>query len=299
MRQVVDRDEANHGGLFPPAPATRLPGSKATAMIGPSHSLRTMPLGDWQAIRQVLDHGRGYVILEDFPVDGRSVEEISRDFEALVSRLGIVTPHGASGQTIWRISPRAELGHVPTFSEAAGEAPLHTDNSWVEAPEQYFALLVIQPARDGGESLLFPVAELLREFRQMPEGPAVIRTLSERLFPFAMPAVFRSDAERAARATPVVTAPVLRAHALLRYRHDIIQAGFQVRPDLATQESVAAVDLFDNFLTDLLRRSPGVKLQRGNVLLANNHTVLHARTHFSDPDRLLLRARMALPPILN
>jgi alpha-ketoglutarate-dependent taurine dioxygenase len=258
-------------------------------------SFRQKPQADWRSIRQILDHGRGYVILKDCPVDGRPESEISREFEALVSHLGTVTPHGASGQTIWRVTPRAALNHVPTFSEAASEAPFHTDNSWIAEPEQYFALLVIQPADEGGESLLFPVAELLRDFVRTRQGPAVIRTLSERLFPFAMPVVFRSESKR----TPVVTAPVLGGHSALRWRYDVIRAGFQVRPDLATAESVRAVEIFNEFVSDLLRQSPGIKMERGDLLLANNHTVLHARTNFNDPKRLLLRARIALPATRN
>src|SRR5262249_43131751 len=146
--------------------------------------------------------------------------DISADFEALVSRFGTVNAHGASGQTIWRITPRPDLDHVPTFSEASGEAPLHTDNSWVREPERYFALLVIRPAGVGGESLLCPVPDLLRDFARTREGPAVIRTLSDRPFPFAMPVVFRSETEDAAKVTPVVTSPVVLSRSALRYRYD-------------------------------------------------------------------------------
>src|SRR5262249_9354021 len=142
---------------------------------------------NWHAIREVLDHGRGYVIVKGFPVADRPEREISADFEALVSRLGTVTAHGASRQKIWRITPRPDLDHVPTFSEAAGEAPFHTDNSWVREPEHYFALLVIRPADVGGESLLCPVPNLLRDFARTRQGPAVIRTLHARPFPFALP----------------------------------------------------------------------------------------------------------------
>jgi alpha-ketoglutarate-dependent taurine dioxygenase len=268
------------------------------AMNSPSLALRTRFFADWRSIRRTLDHGCGYVILEGFPVDDRPEEEISRDFEALASRFGVVMGHGASRQTIWRISPRA-VNHTPTFSETASEAPLHTDNSWVHEPERYFALLVIQPAQDGGESLLFPLADLIRDFARTRKGPAVIRTLSERPFPFAMPVVFRSEAERAGEITPVVTSPVIRSGSVLRYRHDVIQAGFQQRPDLATPESVAAIEIFNDYLVELLRRSPGIKLGRGDMVIANNHTVLHARTHFTDPNRLLLRARMAVSAELN
>jgi alpha-ketoglutarate-dependent taurine dioxygenase len=254
---------------------------------------------DWRAVRHILDHGRGHVILKGFPVANRPESAISADFEALVSRFGTVTPHGASGQTIWRITPRADVKHVPTFSEAASEAPFHTDNSWVREPEQYFALLVIRPAVDGGASLLCPVADLLRDFAQTREGPAAIRTLSEQLFPFAMPVVFRSDSECAAKHPPVVTSPVILSGSALRYRYDVLKAGFAVRPDLASAASVRAVEVFNDYLTGVLQRSAGVKLDRGDLLLANNYTVLHARTDFTDPNRLLLRARIALPVTRN
>jgi Taurine catabolism dioxygenase TauD, TfdA family len=253
----------------------------------------------WDTIRDILDHGRGYVILKNFPVADRPESDISADLEALVSRLGTVTAHGASRQTIWRIAPRPNLGHVPTFSEADGEAPFHTDNSWVRMPEQYFALLVIRPADVGGESLLCPVPELLRDFAQTREGPAALRTLSKCQFPFAMPVVFRSDAEGAAQVTPVVTAPVVESCTSLRYRYDVLQAGFRVRPDLATVESVHAVETFNNYLVGVRHSAPSTRLERGDLLIANNCTLLHARTDFTDPKRLLLRARIALTELRN
>ncbi len=255
--------------------------------------------GDWGAIKEVLDHGKGYVIQNGFPVTGRPEADISADFEALMSRLGTVTGHGASGQKIWRIAPRPELDHVPTFSEAAGEAPFHTDNSWVPEPEQYFALLVIRPADEGGESLACPVAELLDDFARTRDGAQAIRTLSHNVFPFAMPVIFRGNAERAASVTPVITSRVILSRRAMRYRHDVLKAGFQVRPDLATPENVDAVEVFNEFLTGVRQTYPTVRLESGDLLIANNYSVLHARTDFTDPNRLLLRARIALPACRN
>jgi alpha-ketoglutarate-dependent taurine dioxygenase len=254
---------------------------------------------NWDAIKEVLDHGKGHVILKGFPVAGRPEPDISAEFEALMSRLGTVTGHGASGQKIWRIAPRPELDHIPTFSEAAGEAPFHTDNSWVPEPEQYFALLVIRPADQGGESLACPVAELLEDFARTRQGAAAVRTLSHNVFPFAMPVVFRGNAERAASVTPVLTSRVILSRSAMRYRHDVLQAGFRVRPDLATPENVNAVALFDEFLTGVRQTYPTVRLESGDLLVANNYSVLHARTDFTDPNRLLLRARIALPASRN
>lgn len=246
----------------------------------------------WPEIVRELDEGIGYVHLTGFPVEG-TVGETARVFEALVSRLGKVTPHGASQETIWRVTPRRELNHVPTFSEAASEAPLHTDNSWVSCPEKYFALLAIRPASDGGDTFVFPVMELLNGFAATASGSAALRVLRERQFPFTMPAVFRSASEHAQGITPLATAPVIGGDNRFRFRYDVIQAGFQLRPDLALPESVAAIETFQAFLDEKLARTPGLRLERGDCLIANNQTVLHARSPFTDPDRLLLRARIA------
>jgi len=250
---------------------------------------------NWDKVRSDLNSDRGHVILKDFPVAGRLECDISADFEAVVSRFGTMEGHGATGQKIWRITPRPDLDHVPTFSEAAGEAPFHTDNSWVRNPEEYFALLVIRPADVGGESLILPVPELLRDFARTRQGPAAMRALHLLQFPFAMPVVFRSEAEGAAKVTPVVTAPVILSRSRIRFRYDVLIAGFQARPVLATAERVDAVEAFNNFLTGVRETAPTIRLERGDLLIGNNWTVLHARTDFTDPKRLLLRARMSLP----
>jgi alpha-ketoglutarate-dependent taurine dioxygenase len=260
-----------------------------------TRSLRQPEPRKWDKIKEILDHGKGYVILNGFPVADRPEADVSAEFETLMSLLGVVGGHGASGQKIWRIAPRPDLDHVPTFSEADGEAPFHTDNSWVTQPEQYFALLAIRPADVGGESLVCPVAELLQDFARTRNGAAAVRTLSTSLFPFAMPAVFRSAAERAANITPILTSPVILSPSKLRYRHDVLEAGFRVRPDLATQEKIRALQAFNEFLKGVRQTHSTVRLEAGDLLIANNSTVLHARTDFKDTRRLLLRARIALP----
>jgi alpha-ketoglutarate-dependent taurine dioxygenase len=88
---------------------------------------------------------------------------------------------------------------------------------------------------------------------------------------------------------------VVLSRSTLRYRYDVLKAGFQVRPDLATDERAHAVEVFNEFLTGVRENAPTIRLERGDLLIANNYTVLHARTDFTDPNRLLLRARVSLP----
>jgi hypothetical protein len=235
-----------------------------------------------------LEQGPGYFVLKGFGLEGDEASVRTR-FASLAAVFGRVTGHGEGGEPVWRISPRGQVGHVPTFSETASEAPLHTDNSWVAQPERYFALLCERPAGYGGNSIVFGVEELRRGFGATADGSAAIRILSELEFPFAMPDVFRQTGQSAGEAT--VTAPVFGRREF-RFREDVIRAGFLARPDLATPEARWAVARFNRYLVERLGRDRGLRLERGDVFFCNNHTCLHARTPFSDPQRLLWRVRM-------
>ena len=52
-------------------------------------------------------------------------------------------------------------------------------------------------------------------------------------------------------------------------------------------------------MTRVRATAPSTRLEAGDLLIANNYTVLHARTDFTDPNRLLLRVRIALPASRN
>ncbi len=246
-----------------------------------------------EAAKRILDAGDGVVIFRGFPLAG-SEDVIEASFAAFSRRFGEVRGHGVTQRPIWRVSPRAKLDHEPTFSETASEAPLHTDNSWVREPERYFALLVLRPARDGGDSIAFPIAPHLQRIARTPEGKAILRVLMEEEFPFATPAVFHDHRSHEEQVAAVVTAPVIGGASGFRFRRDVIDAGFHLRPDLVTSEKLGVLDAFEKTLHQAMKECAPVHLKSGEILIANNQAVLHARSNFTDPDRLLLRARMAV-----
>lgn len=248
--------------------------------------------GNLPVIKNILDYGCGYLVLKGFPLNRPEAEYLA-EFEALAGLIGEPQGHGHSGKKSWRISPRASLDHVPTFSEMASEAPLHTDNSWVPEPEKYFSLLAVRPAIDGGESIVLPLEQVLLGFLQKPQGREAWALLSQPLFPFAVPDVFLSEEEFAAPERKALVFPVFGSTVGFRFRHDAIRRGFAQRPELASSRAEWAIEFFNDYLIDFSERTPKVKLESGDVLIANNHRVLHARTDFSDSNRLLWRARMA------
>ena len=106
-----------------------------------------------------------------------------------------------------------------------------------------------------------------------------------------MPDVFLSEAEFAASQREALVFPVFGSTVGFRFRHDAILRGFAQRPELADPRAEWAVEFFNDYLLDFSERTSKVKLESGDVLIANNHRVLHARTDFRDSNRLLWRAR--------
>lgn len=244
------------------------------------------------ALRDALDGGPGYALLSGFPLDG--VGDAVRDELLLRAArlLGEATPHGASGKLIWEITPRATVGTTPTFSETADEAPLHTDNGWVPVPEKYLTMLAVNPADEGGDTIVLPVATAVEGFSRLPRAAEALALLREEAFPFAVPTVFREPG-RPGSGPDTLVAAVFGSEVPFRYRYDIIRAGFALRPDLASPRRLWALECFDAYLRLARERAPRVRLRRGDLLFVNNHAVLHARTAFDDGSRLLLRVRMS------
>ncbi|MBI1861342.1 MAG: TauD/TfdA family dioxygenase [Deltaproteobacteria bacterium] len=240
-------------------------------------------------LREELDRGTGWAVVKGFTVSG-PLEEVSRRFEHFSHQFGPVSRHGQSGTTIWKITPRQDIEHLPTFSETASEAPLHTDNSWAPHPEKYMALLVVRPADKGGDSIVFSVDEALETFGRSLVGRRAICLMRQLNYPFATPDVFETNMSKRA----VTIAPIIDPSRGFRFRYDVIQAGFELLPRLATAEALWAVEVFNHFLNSWVERKANkIHLETGDILISNNHRALHARTPFTDCSRLLLRARMA------
>jgi alpha-ketoglutarate-dependent taurine dioxygenase len=242
------------------------------------------------SIKKVLDEGAGSIVLRGFPL-GVSESERDARYLTFAEQFGKVTLHGGSRSAIWHVSPKSQIADRDrTFSEMADEAPLHTDSSFIDNPETYFSLLVVRPAKIGGNSISLPVSSVINALRREPGGPQSFKVLSEQKFPFATPAAF-SDASAQAGKRDTVFAPIFGETVPIRFRMDCILAGFAACPDLATPERVRAVHFFNDFLQRYMQHG-GKRLEAGDLFIGNNHRILHARTFFSDPDRLLLRVRI-------
>jgi TfdA family taurine catabolism dioxygenase TauD len=211
---------------------------------------------------------------------------------ALSSCLGMPTATDPRhGLIAWEVAPRTDLppGHRLTITENQAAAAPHTDSSYRLHPERYVALLVIRPAEEGaGLSEIVDGRRLIAMLLESPEGRKCERLLRTINFPFRVPDSFTRTENRAQG--EVVFAPVLTDDPFIRFRYDSILEGFDVRPQAGSPEARWAID----YLLGVIKsaKDPVLSLQAGDLLLTNNHEILHGRTAFTSRKRLLLRVRI-------
>jgi hypothetical protein len=208
---------------------------------------------------------------------------------ALTQSIGKPTDHNNDKRVLWPVKARDDevrktVNYKTTFSEEAGEAPLHSDSAFAAEPEKYNALFVVKQAEQGGVSVVLNVPQLIDELDRNVEGRECLEILRTQQFPFRVPDAFFTN-ER------LITAPVLGERPFVRFRHDCLMAGFALREDMRTNERLWAIEHF-RAAAEASEARISYHLQPDEAIVLDNHVMLHARTDFADRDRHLIRVRM-------
>lgn len=169
------------------------------------------------------------------------------------------------------------------------EAELHTDSSFKQAPEQCVFLFVVRPAADGGGiTKLLSADHLLTKFSD-DTGRESIKLLSSIAWPFRVPTVFTK--RRSEDDVEWICAPILSDKPRIRFRYDLIASGLKYISSGPLPDRERALSHFRRVLNESACVS--VPLARGDLLVLNNHVILHGRSPFDDFERLLLRVRLS------
>lgn len=205
---------------------------------------------------------------------------------ALTSAIGEPTNHCADKRVMWPVNSRpVEAGKQPTFSESLGEAPLHTDSAFSHQPERYNALYVIRQSRcGGGQTVLVNGPRFLRDFASTPHGADCIRFLRETDYAFRVPDAFFTGQR-------FITGRILGDDPVIRFRHDCIERGFELCPELATKEHRLHYARFRTAAEAHESRAEFL-MGDGDMVVFDNTRLLHGRTDYQDPLRHLIRVRM-------
>ena len=250
----------------------------------------------WQLARNInklLRRGVSTLIVEDLPFAQLDLTRSKQALLAFASCIGgpvSADPHRPN--LVWEVCPKSELpsDYTPTITEHCGDAALHTDSAFKRLPETYVMLFAYRPAFDGGGlSQVLSVQSLLKILSQSADGRKCIRLLRETRFPFQVPTAFTKD--RLDSVVEWITAPILSGDGKFRYRHDLIVSALEHGVTALSPDSQWAIAQTARELEKLTPRS--FFLRSGDLLVLNNHRVLHGRTAFEDRDRMLLRVRLA------
>lgn len=170
--------------------------------------------------------------------------------------------------------PIRPVPHGRSFAATSRFTPLHTDSqSHRGVPPHWQLMLCLRPAAHGGETLLLDGWALLERIEA--EDPALHHALLTR--PRRLPFVF-GDVEG-----PTVS---------LRGGHVVL-----------THSPMAVGDDVERRLAPWIERAPRIELrvEADELLVVDNHRMLHGRRAFEDPQRRFLRllvwTRAAAPPV--
>jgi hypothetical protein len=234
------------------------------------------------AIRRQLWRGRGFVVLRGLPADRYNDEEMRTLYWGICTHLGVIVPQTVRGDRLYSVRDEGydmarDYGTAGVrTSKTRAAIDFHTDSPARLAGHtpDVVGLLVLRPARAGGESALV-------------SGPAVHNVilrerpdLLDRLYePFWMDRRIELPPGEA----PVVQAPVFafRETLQVRFLRLYIEKGHEMAGMPLTEQEVAAL----NYLGEVARRpalTVAMDLQRGDIQLLNNIFLLHSREQYED-----------------
>ena len=236
-----------------------------------------------KALRQQLIHGIGFGIIRGLPVEGYSEEEAAAIFFGIGTHIGHARSQNAQGHVLGHVRNMGVDSRDPKVRlyQTNERQTFHTDSCDV------VGLLCLQPAKEGGLSLLVSADTVFNEMRK--QRPDLLQLLlepiatdrrgevPEGMLPYLLIPVFSYFAERV---TPF-------------YQRQYIESAqrFPDAPRL-TPQHFEALDLFDE-----LCNSPELHLtmmlQKGDMQFVYNHAMLHDRTGFIDWPEIENRRHLA------
>jgi hypothetical protein len=241
-------------------------------------------------IRGEVVEGRGFVLIRNVPVDGRSMREKAIAYWGIGTYFGWAVPQNAPGHLLGHVRDIGMDPSNPLHRLYATRARhlFHTDSCDI------VGLFCLHRAKSGGSSMIASSVTIHNEM--LAHRPDLVDTLAQPFF------VDRKG-EIPAGKRPYYQLPVFNYHAgrlTTIYARDFIEGAqrFAEVPRLMPMQ-IEALDMADQLAnSDELRLD--MDFRPGDIQFLHNHQILHARTAYEDwPEserkRHLLRLWLAPP----
>ena len=241
-------------------------------------------------VRGALNRFPGFVVLTEFPLVSEELSRIESSYLALGNCLGRPVSQSRKGDLIGKVEDKGNDISIPTVRgyESSAALPFHCDRC------DLIGMLCVRKAKEGGLSRM--VSSIALHNRIAAHRPDLLRVLYE-------PFPHDRRGEEMPGEKPWCTMPVFWRSItglITRYIRRFILGSqrFPDAPRLST-EQLSAMDYIDDLIESPEFRFE-ITLNEGDLLLINNHVILHGRTSFKDWDepgqrRLLLRLWLSHP----
>ena len=240
-------------------------------------------------IRHDVLRGRGFALLRGLPVEQWPLRLSATAFVGIGSHFGNAVSQNTQGHVLGHVRDMGLRSDDPNVRiyQTAERQTFHTDSCDI------VGLLCLQTARSGGDSALVSSSTLWNQLRQ--RRPDLARLLLQ-------PIATDRRGEVPAGEQPFFTIPVFnwfaQALSAIYQRQYIASAQRFVQAPRLRPAHIDALNLLDALSNDPALHFL-MTLQRGDIQLLHNHTLLHDRTAFTDwpdPDRQRHLLRLWLAP---
>jgi Taurine catabolism dioxygenase TauD, TfdA family len=237
---------------------------------------------DVPALRARLDHGVGFFVLRGLAFDQMSFDEAQIVAWVISNYLGRVIRQNYGGLRVELLKDQKRSDGDPyRISQTNRYFAFHSDNGVLEPrPPNYIGLTCLRCAKEGGESVLVSSYTLHNEL--LAHHPELLDVLY---------GLFQADKPqlqtRAGAEDRPVRYPIFQrqgAEIFMRYNREFLEQGAAKAGVALSAKALAAFEIID----ELMQRESLVfryKLQRGEMLVANNLATLHSRTAYIDDER--------------
>ena len=229
-------------------------------------------------LKNKLDEGKGFAVIDRFPIDEYPIEDIISVYWTLGQILGPNVAQKWDGTMVYDVTDtKKKYGYGVRGSATNVELVFHTDNAFGVRVPDYVGLLCQHAARHGGLSRFCSLYAVHQRMNKL--YPKEL----ERLY---KPMLFDRQAEH------YVSAPKTSLASFFSWRNrrlycrantSLVKKGYDIAGepmDSLLKDALAAMDEVTTEL-DLWVEAP---LERGQVQYLNNHEVGHYRSDFIDND---------------
>ncbi|NPC59105.1 TauD/TfdA family dioxygenase [Caenimonas soli] len=227
-------------------------------------------------VKETLDAGVGFVIIDKLPMDEFSKEEAKAVYWILSQLVSRPVAQSWDGKMIYDVTDLGKPpgnGVRPDVTNA--EQNFHTDNSYNVCAPDYVALLCLRPAKEGGISSIVSFHTVYNQM--LAKHPRLV----DRLFG---PYLFDRNKEHAPDAPPVISHPLMqvvngRLTSRLSHRHVVNgyrMAGVQLDP--LSEDALETLETTMN-QPHLIRE---FFFEPGQIQIVDNRRLGHRRTGYTD-----------------